>query len=81
MNKGDAASKVINLNRRRLGNFHGCAYAGALLKTALQQGVQVEELHLTENCLTTRGIVAIAATIHTCPQLRVLDVSMDSYVP
>lgn len=75
----NSKSKVIDLSYRRLGNTTGTAYAGALLKAAAQQGVELEELRLRENNLTTRGIVAIAATIHSCPDLRIVDLSANNF--
>ena len=76
---GNRASRVVDLSHRRLGNTTGVAYAGALLKAASQQGVAVEELRLRENNLTTRGLMAMAATILSCKMLRVLDVSMNKF--
>jgi Ran GTPase-activating protein (RanGAP) involved in mRNA processing and transport len=76
---GNKPSKVVDLSYRRLGNTTGSAYAGALLKAAAQQGVEIEELRLRENNLTTRGIVAMAATIHSCPLLRVIDLSSNEF--
>ena len=62
-----------------MGNTTGTAYAGALLKAAAQQNFLFEELKLRENNLTTRGIVAIAATIHSCASLRVIDMSYNDF--
>ena len=76
---GQVASKVVDLSHRRLGNTTGTAYAGALLKAASQQGVEIEELQLRENNLTTRGLVAMSATIHSCEMLRVLDISQNNF--
>jgi Ran GTPase-activating protein (RanGAP) involved in mRNA processing and transport len=72
--RNEQPSSVIDLDRRRLGNTTGSAYAGALLRMA-RQGVQVNELHLRENNLQGRGVIAMAAVVHTMANLRVLDLS------
>jgi hypothetical protein len=76
-----AGSRVVDLDLRRLGNREGVAFAGALLR--MQQGavhgVAVEELRLRENNLSTRGIMAFAATVRACPLLRVLDLSANDF--
>lgn len=76
-----AGSRVVDLDLRRLGNREGVALAGALLR--MQQGavdsVAVEELRLRENNLSTRGIMAFAATVRGCPWLRVLDLSVNDF--
>ena len=76
-----AGSRVVDLDLRRVGNREGVAIAGALLRMqqGAMNGVAVEELRLRENNLSTRGIIAFAATVRTCPWLRVLDLSSNDF--
>lgn len=76
-----AGSRVVDLDLRRVGNREGVAIAGALLRMqqGAMDGVAVEELRLRENNLSTRGIIAFAATVRTCPWLRVLDLSANDF--
>ena len=66
--------QLVNFDGYRMGDAMGKAYAAGLFRM-VEQGCDIEELHLSNNNLGPTALEPLAEAIARCAKLRLLDLS------